>query len=189
MSGTGMPDVLTGARLRLRRWRADDLEGLARMHSDPEVMEHLMPIDGRAASDAVGARIQRHFEDHGFGLWVIEVPGVSSFIGYTGLVHVPYEAAFTPAVEIGWRIQRAYWGHGYVTEAARLSLVDGFERIGLEQVIALTVPTNRRSRAVMTRLGMRHDPAEDFDHPSVPDGHPLRRHVLYRLDRADFMSH
>lgn len=183
-----MPDALIGPRIRLRRWRPEDLDGLAAMHADPEVMRHLMPLDGRAGSDAAGARIQRHFDTYGFGLWVIEVPGVSAFIGYTGLVHVPYEAAFTPAVEIGWRIQRAYWGRGYVSEAARLSLQDGFGRIGLHDVIALTVPANVRSQAVMTRLGMRHDPAEDFDHPLVPAGHPLRRHVLYRLDRADFLA-
>lgn len=183
-----MPDVLTGPRIILRRWRPEDLDGLAAMHADPEVMRHLMPIDGRAGSDAVGARIQRHFDTHGFGLWVIDVPGVSAFIGYTGLVHVPYEATFTPAIEIGWRIQRAYWGHGYVSEAARLSLQDGFGRLGLREVIALTVPANVRSQAVMTRLGMRRDPAEDFDHPLVPAGHPLRRHVLYRLARADFLA-
>ncbi len=183
-----MPDALIGERIRLRRWRPQDLDGLVAMHADPEVMQHLMPLDGRAGSDAAGARMRRHFDDHGFGLWVIEVPGVSAFIGYTGLVHVPYEAAFTPAVEIGWRIQRAYWGRGYVTEAARLSLTDGFERVGLQQVIALTVPANQRSRAVMVRLGMRHDPAEDFDHPNVPAGHPLRRHVLYRLERSDFLA-
>lgn len=183
-----MPDTLIGPRIRLRRWRPEDLDGLAAMHADPEVMRHLMPLAGRAGSDAAGARIQRHFDAHGFGLWVIDVPGVSAFIGYTGLVHVPYEAAFTPAVEIGWRIQRAYWGRGYVSEAARLSLHDGFGRLGLREVIALTVPANARSRAVMTRLGMRHDPAEDFDHPLVPTGHPLRRHVLYRLDRADFLT-
>ncbi len=181
----GGPQVLIGPRVRLRRWRDEDVEALAQMHADPEVMAHLMPLD-RAGSDAAAARMRRHFADHGFGLWVIEAPGITPFVGYTGLVHVPYAAAFTPAVEIGWRIQRAYWGQGYVTEAARLSLKDGFERLELREVIALTVPANLRSRAVMARLHMTHDPAEDFDHPHVPPGHPLRRHVLYRLRRADF---
>lgn len=180
------PENLAGPRVRLRQWRPEDREGLAAMQADPVVMEHLMPVADRAASDAVADRIARHFAQHGFGLWVIEVPGVAPFIGYTGLVHVPYAAAFTPAVEIGWRIQKRFWGQGYVTEAARLSLRDGFDRLGLAEIIALTVPANTRSQAVMRRLGMTHDPREDFDHPLVPDGHRLRRHVLYRLARAAF---
>ena len=179
-------EALVGPRVRLRLWRKADWDSLAQMLADPDVMEHLMPVNGRAESDAVAQRIERHFAAYGFGLWAMEVPGVSPFIGYTGLVHVPYAAAFTPAVEIGWRIQKAHWGHGYVTEAARLALADAFTRFGLKEVVALTVPANTRSQAVMHRLGMTRDPAEDFDSPLVPTGHRLKRHVLYRLTRAAF---
>ncbi|GGF56043.1 acetyltransferase [Azorhizobium oxalatiphilum] len=182
------PEAIQGPRIKLRLWRQSDWDGLAAMLADPEVMEHLMPVEGRAASDEVARRIERHFATHGFGLWAIELPGISPFIGYTGLVHVPFIATFTPAVEIGWRIQKAFWGQGYVSEAARLTLADGFSRLDLTEILALTIPANLRSQAVMRRLGMSHDPAEDFDHPSVPPGHRLRRHVLYRLSRETFMA-
>lgn len=178
--------TLRTERLLLRPWRAQDCEALWAMQSDPQVMEFLMPVPDRAASDAVADRIARHFADHGFGLWVVEVPGVTPFAGYCGLVHVPYAAHFTPAIEVGWRFLRTAWGHGYATEAARACLDFGFETLGLEQIIAITVPANRRSRAVMARLGMTHDPNDDFDMPTVPVGHPLRHQVLYRLCRPDF---
>ncbi len=176
--------TLRTERLLLRPWRAEDRDALWAMQSDPAVMEFLMPVPDRAASDAVADRIARHFADHGFGLWVVEVPGVTPFAGYCGLVHVPYVAHFTPAVEIGWRFLRASWGHGYATEAARACLRHGFDVLGLDEIIALTVPANRRSRAVMERLGMIHDPSDDFDIPTVPEGHRLRHHVLYRLPRS-----
>ncbi|WP_238121689.1 MULTISPECIES: GNAT family N-acetyltransferase [unclassified Xanthobacter] len=177
------PPTLTTPRLLLRPWRDADRDALWAMQSDPQVMEFLMPVADRAASDAVADRIARHFADHGFGLWVVEVPGVTAFAGYTGLVHVPYAAHFTPAIEVGWRFLRHSWGHGYATEAARACLGFGFERLGLEEIVAITVPSNRRSRAVMERLGMTHDPRDDFDMPTVPVGHPLRHHVLYRMSR------
>ena len=146
-------------------------------------MEHLLPLPGRAASDALAERISAHFRDHGFGFWAVEVAGVAPFIGFAGLAHVRFEAHFTPAVEIGWRIAPEYWGQGYATEAARLALEDGFGRLGLKEIVAFTVPANRRSWRVMERLGMGRVERDDFDHPRVPDGHVLKRHVLYRLRR------
>jgi len=168
-------------RLRLRPWRSSDRDGLWRMQSNPATMKFLMPVPDRAASDAVADRAEAHFTRNGFGLWVVEVPGVTDFAGYAGLVHVPYEEHFTPAVEIGWRFDPAFWGHGYATEAARACLGYGFGPLGLEEIVAITVPANRRSRAVMERLGMTQVDGGDFDLPSIPEGHPLRRQVLYRL--------
>jgi RimJ/RimL family protein N-acetyltransferase len=109
-----------------------------------------------------------------------------TMIGFTGLVPVPFEAPFTPAVEVGWRLARDAWGHGYATEAARASLDHGFGEAGLEEVVAMTATTNERSMAVMRRLGMRRDPADDFDHPRIPSEHRLCRHVLYRLRAAQW---
>lgn len=182
------PPTLPTLRLVLRPWRPSDRDGLWRMQSDPRTMEFLMPVADRAASDAVAERAEAHFTRHGFGLWVVEVPGVTDFAGYTGLVHVPYAEHFTPAVEIGWRFDPAYWGRGYATEAARVALGHGFGKLGLSEIYAITVPANRRSRAVMERLGMRRVEDGDFDLPTTPAGHPLRRQVLYRLGHEAFSS-
>ncbi|TWB82383.1 ribosomal-protein-alanine N-acetyltransferase [Nitrospirillum amazonense] len=180
-----MPEIptLKTARLLLRPWLPTDRDAFAALADDPRVMEFLTPLD-RAGSDALVDRVQAHFVQHGFGYWAVEVPGVASFIGFVGLGTVGFEAAFTPAVEIGWRLASAHWGRGYATEAARAVMHAAFTRFDLPEVVALTVPANRRSRAVMERLGMAHDPAEDFDHPRLAEGHPLRRHVLYRKRRA-----
>jgi RimJ/RimL family protein N-acetyltransferase len=172
---------LKSNRVILREWRDDDLEAFARLVENPVVMEHLLPMKDRAAIDAMAQHIRHHFTEHGFGYLVVELPGISSFIGVVGLVRVTYAAHFTPAVEIGWRIDPAYWREGYATEAAALALDDGFDRLKLQEIVALTVPANTRSRRVMERLGMTRVETDDFDHPFVPEGHPLKRHVLYRL--------
>ena len=125
-------------------------------------------------------RIEAGFEANGFGLWALEVRATGEFVGFTGLDVPEFEAHFMPAVEIGWRLARSAWGQGYATEAARTALSFGFEEVGLVEIVSFTTPANRRSRAVMERLGMSHDPADDFDHPRLPPGHPQRRHVLYR---------
>ena len=137
-------------------------------------------------SNAMVDRIEREFDEHGFGLWAVEVSGQAPFIGDVGLWRPTFSAPFMPAVEIGWRLDRPFWGHGYATEAARAALADGFGRVGLEEIVSFTSPLNAPSVAVMERLGMTRDPADDFDHPNVPEGHPLRRHVLYRLRAARF---
>jgi RimJ/RimL family protein N-acetyltransferase len=178
-----MSDIITlsSGRVCLRQWRDEDRDAFAAMSSDPRVMEFFPSCLSRAESDAMVDRIQEHFSKHGFSLWAVEIPGVASFVGFTGLAVPRFSAHFTPCVEVGWRLAIAHWGHGYATEAARLALGYAFGTLGLSEVVSYTSATNRRSRAVMDRLGMRRDPADDFDHPAVPEGHPLRRHVLYRL--------
>lgn len=178
--GAGMAE-LTTPRLRLRRWRPADLEPFAAMNDDPVVMEFFPRRLDLAETRQMIGRIEAGFERHGFGLWAVEVPGVAGFIGYVGLSVPVFEAAFTPCVEVGWRLASMHWGQGYATEGAQAALAYGFGTLGLREVVSFTVPANVRSRAVMERLGMRRDPAEDFDHPLLPEGHPLRSHVLYRL--------
>jgi RimJ/RimL family protein N-acetyltransferase len=167
-------------RLLLRRWRESDREPFARMNADPEVMRYFVRPLTREESDAFVDRAERQFDELGYGLWAVEVREAAPFIGYTGLLRHGYPSV-KPAVEIGWRLDRPYWGRGYATEAARAALADGFGRVGLKEIASFTSPLNRPSVAVMERLGMTHDPRDDFDHPRVPEGHPLRRHVLYRI--------
>jgi RimJ/RimL family protein N-acetyltransferase len=174
--------ALDTARLRLRPWQEADVAGFAEMSADPAVMEFLRPFPDRAACDAWVERARQHWRRHGFGQWVVELPGTAPFLGVVGLAHVAYAAPFTPAVEIAWRLARAYWGRGYAGEAAQAALACGFAELGLAEIVAITVPQNRRSRRVMERLGMRRHPDDDFDHPEVPPG-PLRRCVLYRARR------
>jgi RimJ/RimL family protein N-acetyltransferase len=174
--------ALCTPRLRLREWRDDDIAPFAAMSADLEGMRYLPPFD-RAAAEAWVERMRDHWNQHGFGQCVVELPGKAPFIGVIGLNHVRWTLPFTPAVEVGWRLARRYWGQGYALEAARAAIDDGFGRLGLDEIVAYTVPANRASRQVMERLGMTRDPEEDFDHPSHPEGHPLRRHVLYRLSR------
>ena len=178
--------ILTTARLRLRQWREEDLAPFAALNADPQVMEFFPKVLTRAESDAVAGRIRDHFARHGFGFWAVEAPGVADFVGFVGLAVPSFEAHFTPCVEIGWRLAREHWGHGYATEAASAALAFGFGDRALEEIVAFTVPANIPSRRVMGRLGMRRLPADDFEHPAIPEGHPLRPHVLYRLRRTDW---
>lgn len=175
------PAQLDTSRLLLRRWRASDHEPFAALNADPEVMEHFPNLLAREQSDRLVERIEAEFEHRGHGLWALETREGGEFIGFTGLAAVPFEAGFTPAVEIGWRLARPAWRHGYATEAARAALAFGFDELALEEIVSFAVPGNARSRAVMERIGMERDPAGDFDHPGLPVGHPLSRHVLYRI--------
>jgi RimJ/RimL family protein N-acetyltransferase len=179
----GGPTLKT-ERLLLRRWNASDREPFAALNADPEVMRYFrQPLD-RSASDQFVDRIETGFEKNGFDLWAVEESSTRTFLGFTGLVRQTFEAHFTPAVEIGWRFCRAAWGHGFATEAARGALRFGFEDAGLEEIVSMTTRTNERSRAVMERIGMTYDPADDFEYVNTPIGHPLRPSVLYRLSRA-----
>lgn len=153
------------------------------MNSDPRVMEYLPKLLSREESDALLARIEAHFDRHGFGLWAIEVAGVAPCIGFTGLSIPTFQAAFTPCVEVGWRLACEHWGQGYAIEAARAAIAFGFETLQLDEIVSFTTQANHRSRRVMERLGMVHNQAEDFQHPALPENHPLRPHVLYRLSR------
>lgn len=150
------------------------------MSSDPRVMEFFPSVLDRAQVVAQIARYRAHFAEHGFGFWAVEVPGVADFVGLCGIAHVRFQAHFTPCVEIGWRLAHDYWGRGYAPEAARAALDYAFTTLGFSEVVAFTTVSNARSRRVMQKIGMTYDPADDFDHPSLPAGHPLLRHVLYR---------
>jgi ribosomal-protein-alanine N-acetyltransferase len=151
-------------------------------------MEHFPAPLTRGESDELVERIEGGFEANGFGLWALEVRASGEFIGFTGLDVPEFEADFMPAVEVGWRLGRSAWGNGYATEAARAAVSFGFEEVGLAEIVSFTTPANRRSRAVMERIGMSRDPRDDFEHPSLPPGHPLRPHLLYRLkSQADFV--
>ncbi len=168
-------------RLLLRRWRESDRAPFAALNADPEVMEHFPNPMTQDESDNLVGRIEATFDQHGLGLWAVEIVQTGQFIGFTGLSVPSFEAPFMPTVEVGWRLARSAWGQGFATEAARASLGDGFDRAGLPEIVAFTAVPNTRSRAVMERLGMTWDPAEDFDHPNVVPGHRLVRHVIYRM--------
>jgi RimJ/RimL family protein N-acetyltransferase len=152
-------------------------------------MEYFTGALSREESDTLASRIEAHFEQHGFGLWAVEIPNVTSFAGFVGLSVPRFKAPFTPCVEIGWRLASEYWGLGYATEGAQVVLDFAFKALRLDEVVSFTVPGNLRSRRVMEKLGMIHDPADDFDHPAIPDGHRLRRHVLYRMARPTLSNY
>ncbi len=167
----------------LRPWLDRDRAPFVRMSADPQVMAHLLPFASPEAVDSWIDRQQAHLWRHGFCFWAIESREDGAFIGAAGLLRVGYEAHFTPAVEVGWRLDRRFWGQGYAPEAAARAIRFGFEHVELQEIVANTVPANRNSRRVMEKLGMSHTAADDFDHPLVPIEHPLRRQVLYRLPR------
>jgi RimJ/RimL family protein N-acetyltransferase len=172
------------ARLRLRGWREEDLAPFAALNADPRVTEHFPgPLD-RAESDALVAHFQVHFDRHGFGFWAVEAPGVAPFVGFVGLAVPSFQAHFTPCVEVGWRLAAEFWGRGYASEAASSALAFGFECLRLAEIVSFTVPGNLRSRRVMERLGMARSAGDDFAHPRLPEGHPMRLHVLYRMSRT-----
>jgi RimJ/RimL family protein N-acetyltransferase len=173
-----MPITLRTPRLLLREWRDEDAEAFAAMWTDAGLTEFLLPPGPNWVT-----RARRHWDEHGFGQFVVELPGECQFIGVIGLDRLRWAVPFAPAVEAAWKLARPYWGQGYATEAARAALEDGFFRLGFDEIVAFTVVGNRRSRGVMERLVMSRDPAEDFDHPRLPQGHPLLRHVLYRARR------
>lgn len=173
--------VIETERLILRTWRDTDREPFASLNADPRVMEFLDGPLSREESDAVFDHIQTHFEQDGFCFFAAELRRNSQFIGFIGLSRPRMNTHFTPCVEIGWRLLPSNWGHGLATEGAQAALRYGFEILGTPEIVAFTVPANLRSRRVMEKIGMAHNPADDFDHPTMPEGHPLRRHVLYRI--------
>lgn len=182
-----MPELRT-ERLLLRAWRESDRSPFAELNADAVVMEHFPSTLDRATSDAMVDRILDRWAAGRPSLWAIEVPGEAEFIGFVGLLEPSFDAAFTPCVEIGWRVAAPFWGRGYAPEAARAALAHGFDRLGLDEIVSFTVPANVNSRRVMEKLGMHHEPRDDFDHPNLPDGDPLRRHVLYRLAASEWRT-
>ena len=182
----GRPTHLRTGRLLLRHWLASDRLPFAALNTDPVVMEHFPAPLSAADSDAFVDRIEDHFERKGWGLWAVELQSTGSFIGYVGLWPATFAAHFTPAVEVGWRVSREHWGRGLAPEAGRAAVSDGFARLGVDEIVSFTATTNVRSQRVMEKLGMHRDGRDDFDHPAVPEGSPLRRHVLYRVRRTEW---
>jgi RimJ/RimL family protein N-acetyltransferase len=178
-----MAESISTERLTLRQWRKSDKAPFAALNADPEVMEHFPAPLTRDQSDRFADQISAHIAEDGYGLWAVEPDGGPPFIGFVGLLPVQFEAHFTPAVEVGWRLARDQWGKGFATEAAVAAVRYGFDMAGLDEIVSMAVPANRRSTAVMERIGMTHDPSDDFDNPRFPPGHRLRRHVLYRIRR------
>ena len=170
-------------RLLLRHWRRSDRAPFAALNADPRVREFFPGCLNRRESDESVDDIEAQFAEHGFGLWAVEVPGVTAFAGFIGMTVPRFESHFTPCVEIGWRLAAEHWGRGYAPEGALACLEYGFNELGRSEIVSFTAVGNLRSRRVMEKIGMTHDPADDFDHPSLPAGHPLRRHVLYRIFR------
>ena len=175
--------IIETPRLLLRHWRDSDRAPFAKMNADPSVMEFFPAPLTPSQSDALATKIEAHFQKHGFGTYAVEIRSNGDFAGFIGLNAPAFHAHFTPCVEIAWRLAPGFWGQGLATEGAQAVLRHARKEFGLQEVVSFTVPTNLRSRRVMEKLGMTHDPADDFDHPQLPPGHPLRRHVLYRLSR------
>jgi RimJ/RimL family protein N-acetyltransferase len=177
-----MRDVeIVTERLRLRPVRSEDLVAVAALGADERVMASLGGVLAAEKSAAWLERLLRHWREHGFGRFSVERDGV--VVGFVGLSRTEFDAGFIPGIEVAWRLVFDHWGKGYATEAARAVIRDGFERLGLDEIVGVTTPDNARSRRVMDRLGMRHSPDDTFEHPRVPEGDPLRLHVVYRLSR------
>jgi len=172
-------------RLVLREWRDSDLEPFAALNADPEVMRYFASVMTREQSDELACTARSGVAQRGWGLWAVEVSGGPSFIGFVGLNEPGFEAPFTPAVEVGWRLARPHWGMGYATEAALAACAFGFHELGLAEIVSFTSLINHRSQRVMQRIGMRRDPAGDFEHPNVPLG-PLKQHALFRITRTSW---
>lgn len=178
-----MKEILT-PRLTLRRWKDEDKEPFANLNANPKVMEFMPKTLTRQESHSLVERIEKNFKEHKFGLFAAELVSSKTFIGFIGLAIPRFQSSFTPCVEIGWRLAFEHWGNGYVTEGARAVLEFAFTDLNLREVVSFTVPANLRSRRVMERIGM--ELIKEFDHPSLPEGHPLRRHVLYTITKASW---
>lgn len=173
--------MLQTERLLLRRWKESDFEPFAALNADSAVMEHFPKTLSAEETRALIERIENRFDDDLFSLWAVEILREEQFIGFVGLWRPTFDAHFTPCVEIGWRLAKSSWGHGYAPEAARAALQFGFEKVGLEEIVAMTATTNKKSMRVMEKIGMTFDPRDNFKHPYLEDGHPLQEHVLYRI--------
>ncbi len=171
--------MITTDRLILRQWRDSDLDPWASLNADPEVMRHFPAVHTRPESDAMAAGNRDYIDQHGFGLWAVERRSDGEFLGFVGLKGLSDANPLAPAVEAGWRLASQAWGQGYATEAAAAAMADGFERLGLERIVAFTARQNLPSQAVMTRLGMTRREDLDFDHPALPAGHRLSRHLVW----------
>jgi 3-dehydroquinate dehydratase/shikimate dehydrogenase len=181
-TGMACPELET-ARLRLCDWREADREPFITMNGDPLVMRHFLSTLTARETAAMIERNRVHFERHGFGLWAAEIRATGEFAGFIGLAVPTFEAHFTPCVEVGWRLAPRFWNQGLATEGAAEVLRFAFEDLQLVEIVSFTSTVNLASQRVMQKIGMRRNPADDFDHPRIPTEHPLCRHVLYRVGR------
>ncbi len=179
-----MAIIVETNRLILRTWNDSDIEPFCEMNQDPSVMRYFPSIPSRDETKALLSKIYAHFDEHGFSLYAAERKDSGDFIGFVGLLSVGFEAHFTPAVEIGWRLASKHWGKGFATEAAKAVLEMAFDKYKLPEVVSLTAEINHPSRRVMEKIGLHHDLSDDFDHPKLEKNSPLRRHVLYRLKKS-----
>ncbi len=178
--------IIQTERLILRQWCDQDLEPFAVMNADPRVMEFFPSTLSKKESNDLAKRIADKITEQSWGLWAVSIPHIADFIGFIGLAKPTFEAHFTPVVEIGWRLAFDYWGKGYATEGAKAVLKYGFQKLLLNEIVSFTAVQNTRSRKIMENIGLHHELKDDFDHPKLPEGHPLRRHVLYRLNKTDW---
>jgi RimJ/RimL family protein N-acetyltransferase len=174
-------------RLKLRQWRQEDWPAFAKLNADPVVMTYFPKILSAEESTAMAQKMESLISERGWGFWAVERRGENQFIGFVGLHKPIYELPVTPCVEIGWRLAKEYWGYGYATEAANASLQVAFEQLNLSEVFAFTPVANKKSQAVMQRIGML-DMMRNFEHPMIPENHPLREHVLYKIDQQTWFS-
>jgi RimJ/RimL family protein N-acetyltransferase len=178
------PVELETERLLLRQWKDSDIGPFAALCADAKVMEFFPSTLNREESDAMVGRCRGLIEQRGWGLWAVELKVAPGFLGFVGLSVPAADLPFSPCVEIGWRLSEEYWGYGYATEAAQAALEFGFRNLNLQEIVSFTAILNRRSQAVMKRIGMRQ--TESFEHPRMPEGHPLRPHCLFRISREAF---
>lgn len=180
--------VIQTKRLILRQWGDEDLEPFAKLNADPRVMEFFPSVKTFEESSKEYEAILEHFKKHSYGWWAVSEINQSNFIGFIGLRYIDFPAAFTPAIEIAWRLAYEYWGKGYATEGAKAALAYGFETLQLPEIVSFTAVQNTRSIRIMEKIGMHHDPKDDFDHPKLPKEHKLNRHVLYRLEASEWQQ-
>lgn len=182
------PTIIRTKRLLLRHWRESDFELFARLNADPKVMEYFPSTLERQESNDFAQRISTQLEEQGWGLWAVSIPNNADFIGFIGLSEPSFNAHFTPAIEIGWRLAYEFWGQGYATEGALAVLKFGFEVLNLDEIVSFTTVANKRSINVMEKIGMHRNPDDDFEHPRLPIEHPLRLHVLYRIKNKEWQN-
>lgn len=180
--------VIKTERLIMRPWKEEDFDAFARLNADPRVMEFFPGVLTQEESDQFAKRICIAMKQQGWGLWAVSIPDVADFIGYIGLAPVNFVADFTPAVEVGWRLAYDFWNQGYATEGAQAAVKYGFENLHLNEIVSFTAIQNTRSQKVMKKIGMKHHPEEDFDHPKLAEGHWLSRHVLYRIKKHEWQQ-
>ncbi|NGX60472.1 MAG: hypothetical protein KR126chlam3_01646 [Chlamydiae bacterium] len=175
-------------RLLLRHWKEDDLLPFAAINADERVMEFFPAPLSRKESDDLARRIQKELQEKDYGLWAVETLENKQFIGFAGLHYHDFPAHFTPCIELGWRLAYEAWRKGYGTEASLEILHYAFHILNLSEIVSFTSEKNFRSRKLMEKLGMTSDPKDSFEHPKLPEKHPLRKHVLYRLSQEEFFS-